>query len=875
MNSNKLIEIFETPYVMDTTSKQYKFSFIYQKLLLYKLNQENISIEDDLFKNTLKGMHDFSMRVISRGFSMYINNKFRNQKLYDSFIEFYGFYQSNFNEISEGFIEFYTLFSAIPNILMQQYEMYICSYKRTLNILNMHRNDISRFFNIKRDDFIISNIDLSEGDHHIDGKGTTSFFINDTKYFLKWKNFELEQKHQNLYFEFKRKLYQENKKSTIPILSFENYYIQQEIISEEINEPQSYFYNAGIFLFVTYLISGTDFHYENIISNMNDIITIDSESLFEIKSNFTVFDTALLPSFSIREKTLGGFSNNFTGPLDIKNINFYFDNEGMKQKENITSKEDLELNIPYYKGNALSYFTYKERIINGFKDSYEKYLKDSPLVNKQIIESFNGLYHRIIRKHTYIYSDAIWSSFTPKLLTTIEGRNNFFHTLDIFDEDEVNFLNYSLIPIFSKKINITTNYFKKFNNNDLYNQLSYIEEAYNLEERRYYESIESLSSNYHEQIFNNLYEIYKHTLNKAIRLDNKTMTWLEVIEKGNHLYKDYEIDEMPKTIYYGLSGMYLYLHLFSKIIKDEKSLDLYIEEFILSYYKEILKYPKMQNGLLDGASGLLLLMLEINKSSTKYTNEIINVIEFLVKNIKYDISFDFTSGSAGLLKVLLEVFKVNNFKQYQSKLLDYISIVQNFLLRNFEHGQHECGWNYKKENVYYLGYAHGIMGILPSLYESLLITGKTEELYIIDKCICYIIKNQNKNSCNWPTNLTEGKELYNWCHGGPGILLGLTELYNLGYRKYDIKNIIKSTFPKILYYDKENISLCHGKFGNNFIGFFIASSLNLDNPFKNMIIKDMASYLTKSKIKLLNKSFMTGYSGIIYLYIKLIFNESK
>lgn len=874
MNLNKLIEIFETEYIMDDISKQYKLSFLYQKFLLSKLNEEGIKVEDALFENTLKCIHEFSMRVISRSFKMYINNEFRNQNFYNDFIKFYNSYKVSFNEASKDFLDFYTFFSAIPDILLHQYEVYIYSYKRTLNILNTHKKDISVFFNIK-EKFNISNIDLSEGDLHKDGKGTTSFFINDTKFFLKWKNPQLDQNHQKLYFYFKENLYHENKKITIPILSFDDFFIQKELTSSEIENPQAYFYNAGIFLFTTYLISGTDFHYENIISKKDDILTIDSESLFEIKNNFNVFDTALLPSFSIREKTLSGFSNNFNGSLDIKDIHFYYDNEGMKQKECIVSKKELELNIPYYKGYALNYFTYKEKIINGFKDAYKVYLKNFSSVNKNIIDSFNGLSHRTIRKHSYIYSDAIWSSYTPKLLTAKEERTHFFRTLEIFDEDEINFLNCGAIPLFDQKIDIKKKYFEKFSENDLNNQISYIEEAYNLEERRYYESMDSTSFNYHKQVFNNLYDIYIHTLDSAIKFNDSRMQWLEVIEKGNHLYKDYQIDEMPNTIYYGLSGMYMYLYSFSKIIKDEQSLEPYIERFILSYYNEISKNPEIQNGLLDGASSLLLLMLEINKSSQKYTQEIVELIKFLVTNINYDISFDFTSGSAGLLKILLEVYREENFKDYKIKLKEYISIVQTFLITNFEQNQNECGWNYKNENIYYLGYAHGIMGILPPLYDSMIITENKKDLHLIDKCVLHIIKNQNQHNGNWPTNVKEKKELYNWCHGGPGILLGLTELYNSGYKKYDIKNIIISTFPKVLFYHKKNISLCHGKFGNNFIGLYICNSLKLKNSFEDILIKDISSYITKKRRPLLNKSFMTGYSGVIYLYIKLIFNKSK
>ncbi|MFB3176124.1 DUF4135 domain-containing protein [Staphylococcus pseudintermedius] len=875
MNSNKLVKIFETEYIMDNISKQYKFSFLYQKILLYKLKEEDINVKDTLFDNTLKCMHDFSMRVISRSFSMYINNKFRNQKFYNSFTHFYNHYKESFNYNLYYFLDFHNFFSDISDILLNQYELYINSYKRVVNILNVHQKTISSFFNIKVDDFNLWNIDLSEGDLHKDGKGTTSFFVNNTKFFLKWKNFQLDQKHQDLYFYFKDQVHDENKQNIAPILSFDDFFIQKEVISSEIENPHSYFYNAGIFLFVTYLISGTDFHYENIISKRNDILTIDSESLFEIKSNFNVFDTALLPSFSIREKTLAGFSNNFNGSLDIKNIYFYYDDEGMKQKEYIVSKEKLELNTPYYKGNVLNYFTYKEKIIDGFKDAYEHYLKNCSSVNQYIIESFNGLSHRSIKKHTYIYSDAIWSSYTPKLLTGTEKRSNFFRMLDIFDEDEIKFLNCGSIPLFNKKISINNKYFEKFSKDDLNNQISYIEEAYNLEERRYSEIMDSTSFNYNEQVFNNLYDLYVHTLDSAIKLNDGTMQWLEVIEKGNNLYKDYQIEEMPNTIYYGLSGMYLYLYSFSKIIKEDEALKPYIEKFINSYYNEIVKNPAIQNGLLDGASSLLLLMLEINRFSRKYTNEIINIIKFLVTNIKYDISFDFTSGSAGLLKLVLKVYREENFKEYQSEIKEYISVIQNFLVTNFEQNQNECGWNYKNENIYYLGYAHGIIGIIPPLYDSMLITENKKDLYLIDKCVYHVIKNQSQHSGNWPTNEKEKKELYNWCHGGPGILLGLTELYNLGYRKYDIKNIIISTLPRVLCYHKKNISLCHGKFGNNFIGLYISNSLNLKNSFEDILIKDISKYITKKKKHLLNKSFMTGYSGVIYLYIKLIFNNYK
>ncbi|WP_071460864.1 lanthionine synthetase LanC family protein [Bacillus massilinigeriensis] len=880
MNTHNLIQV-TSRYQSDKDyhCEHYKFGFVYKRILSYVLEQNKwMNILEPAFQDVLKDIHSFSMRVISRAVTIYLNNLYKDSlnKVKD-FQEFYSMYKKEFIADNKKFNEFFSIFPEAISILYNYYNQTLNNVEYLLQLLEENKSAIQQKFSISEAEYQLLSFDLSKGDKHENGRCTASVKIGKENFFVKWKDAKAEMNHQHLYEYLRECLHMNGPEVDLDILTLDQFYIQREIIVEDIDCVETYFKNVGIFLFTTYLISGSDFHYENIISTKDTIITIDSENIFNIKEDFTVYDTALLPSFSIREKTLAAFSNNFEGDLDILKYVYEITKKGIEVRKVIEKKGSVHLNIPKYKGEELIFYQYKNFIMEGFKKSYEFFLDNKLEMMNKMESLFTGIQNRIIKKHTYIYSDAIWSSYAPKLLTARKWREEFFRTLEIFEENEINFLLEGNIPSFRQEINIDPQYYHKFCMLDLKKQLQFIEEAYILEQVRSGSNPVSKNVSSHNGDLNDIFlHCYENLMQKSFYSENNRLNWLEIVEKGNDLYKDYQVDYMPDTLYYGKVGIYLYLLKYSQHFKmktrEENELQLQIRLFIEDFQKDIDNNPSMQNGIFDGAAGLLYLMVEFEKNNPSYKEEIIKTIEKLGRNVSHDLSFDIVSGSVGLLKALLDIYHAERFKNYRHILKENIILVKNHLVTNYYKQNNVSGWLAKEKSGIDIsfGYSHGIAGYLPVLFQCAKLLDDQELFRIVDDCLEFLNSANNSTTKNWPCSIQNKKELDNWCHGAPGILLSLTELLNEGYAKGNLKEVIYHNLSTLEQSEKQSLSLCHGKFGNYFIGIYIAYSLKdevLYNKFMKKLEDGLTSYFSVDDINGMNKSFMTGYSGILFMYL--------
>ncbi len=851
--------------MQDYRCDEYKFGFIYQKILAFALSRHSdVDVEGSNFTRTLTDLHEFSMRVLSRSVMMYVNNLYRSS-VGQSFQVFFHTYKREFLLNEQTFNDFYMFFEEAFSILLNYYEQSIKNYKDVLKLLATHKKDIVEEFVIDPNHFEITDLDLAKGDKHVDGLGTASFRVNGVLYYIKWKDASLDLYHHNLYEYFQHAVRNGRSAFDLGILPLRDFYIQRGIEPREVESVDSYFNNCGIFLFVTYLISGSDFHYENVISTLDTVITIDSENVFNFKEDFTVFDTSLVTSFSVREKTLAAFSNNYGGDLDINTYTFTIGDDGIEKELQVTEKESNTHNVPSYKGEVLSFYKHKHLIIEGFEKAYDFFLAQKTEVVTLVKSLFTNKEARVIDKHTYIYSDAIWSSYTPRLLTDKSLRRSFLDDLGIFNETETPFLLEGFVPYKTRAITIPDNYFSKFHLHDKQKQVTFIEEAYLLEERRDLEYNEKAPVNM-EEILNNC---YANLLKKQVPMVDG-VSWLEVLEKGNTLYRDFQIEPMPETIYYGKSGIYLFLLKYFNHFPEKKDhfpdFEQELERFIRQFSEKVKATPSVQNGLLDGAAGLLWLMAEREQQQ-----DILSLAEFLSENVNNDQSYDIVSGSAGLLKVFLALYERPSFSLDKQELFSYIVQVKNHLLEHVYSDGEVIGWISKgmEVDVNY-GYSHGLAGYLPVLYETYKITGDESVLIVVEKGLKHLLSVKEEGRQTWPTSNLNDKALTNWCHGTPGILLSLVELHNKGFRVIDLKSIILSNMDTLTQTEKDSVSLCHGRFGNHFIGLYIARSLEekeLVFTFTKKINEDFHHSFTETGIQMMYKSFMIGYSGILYMYL--------
>lgn len=845
---------------------QYKFAFLYEPILISLIEELEVDINEENFQSTLDNLNQFSMNVISRSFKIYMNNLYRNSKTY-SFNEFYINYVNEFKSNKMYSENFYSYFPGIISVLERFYYNTITNYKETLAILNDNKFKIMTHFNIPN--FYIRDIKLGIGDQHEDGKSTTLVKLDDTFFYIKWRENNFEKCHYYFYSCLKENIFFTEKYDFMnTYLEFDNFYIQKEIKNKPISNPKKYFENVGVFLFATYVLKGDDFHYENLISTNNEIVSIDSETIFQNSalSKNNVFQTTLLPSFTYNGKYVAGLSNNLNGLLPTFKKEFSITSSGIAENAVSNQKSKKEKNIPFdLKGNELYFCCNVFHIINGFKKSYKFFLENKNELIDMILKLFNGKSTRFLKHQTNYYANLLWTSYSPKLLLNEDARKDFFKNRETLSKKEIKVLNEGHIPLLQKQIDLKYSDFDFLTYLDMHNQVIYIKESYDLESRNLidlntktitHKTIKKLSSEFFNKLLSNTL-IY-----------NKSFQWIDTIEEGNTDIKEHLLIETTDTIYYGKSGLYLYILkyiLHNDGFKKWKNRLIFndILFFIEYAFNYIFNEKSIQKGMLDGAASILKLILEIHSNKLKdYSTELVLLTTKLSNNINDDINYDYTSGSAGLLNMLTEIYYQIDSPQKKTTIKKNIDLVSKHLVENFTDNKDGCGW--KINNDINFGYAHGIAGILPAIYKAYLITNNRDLYLIMNKSLDFLLSRQTKDSL-WPYSNNDDKCLMNWCHGLPGVLLSISQLYLLGVRKNAFKKIIINGLHILKKHSHNNIiALCHGQLGNDYIGLFCSNAISDSdniNFFKNKIKVDM---LKINHINIHNKSFMNGLSGIFY-----------
>lgn len=593
-------------------------------------------------------------------------------------------------------------------------------------------------------------------------------------------------------------------------------------------------------------------------------------------------------------------------------------------------REYIELekanNHPEYNGASVDEKKYYAYVINGFSKGYSFILENKGRI-LEIIEKYKDeIQIRYIPKPTIYYGNLLSLSVHPVVLQDNIGRDIFFTKLDIDTKNNILFefeykdlLNYD-IPYFTYKLDerhlcsslindkLIEEFFVETPLEHLQKKLEYmgdkdkefqilkmrssfgilgIEDIHAFKQLDKVTSLEEIHetvkmANQDVRLLNRAVEIADYLIEIADKYEN-TYSWISSTVIGDEKGKTWISDVMGNSLYDGLSGMAFFFLSVYVITERKKYLD--VSEAILT---EILEEENsIENNPIGAFDGIfsIIYVLCYAYAVTKKGKYVSYIEKFLedTQNLKgwADNPYDIIGGSAGILLVLLNVEQI--YKKLNigcEKIRKQISFHVKEICSNIKIvDNNTIGWVGIDKNPL-TGFAHGNSGICYALNEylknSFSLSSKEKDSIerIISAGAKYeLSKRKNGKWCDLRTELSKGETHYPyaWCHGAPGILLGLSYLDNIDIDlQMELCDIYTNAFGR-------NHSICHGDLGNAVIVKDIATRMHSDlwdkvsNYYALRVVDTykMSDMRIGLGIEMLTPEFMVGLAGMGYglLYI--------
>lgn len=724
--------------------------------------------------------------------------------------------------------------------------------------------DLVEHFKLNKSSLV--DIHLAKGDFHNDFSMVIKCKFKETSIYFKPRSGHIDEFYKSLLESF-------NNNHIIKIQStdnllYNNYFWVQEIKYDTCKnemEVSKFYYRLGVHLAFLYSLNAIDFHSENIIAKGEFPVLIDLESVISNRfknKNFTdatdlnnfllatsVNSTGILPFIFGNEKSdisaigrKGKTKSSIEVPV-IKN----------KGKANICVIRDFidmeeSENHPKLNDKFIDEKLYVTDLEQGFTAAYQHILNKKEEITTSIIEN-NLIIARFIPKPTMHYSNLIGLSFHP-MISQNKALREFFIAAQIYkSNDELSI--YEIkdmvnlnIPYFTYNIDSTylyhnedsiENYFqtstnlnliekiKFMNESDLKEQLTIINNALttdvNLEaNEESTKNIKDFSKNSEvpmidiENKFHELITVIHSIIEeKEVNFEN-TYSWRTGILAGNVGTRNFHTLVMDNNLYDGLSGMAFYYYSLYKY--SNKKLYLLKSINIINNIKSHVNQQKMPLGAFDGIYSLIYILSLIYKETKEesYLEDALSLIKQHENLLDNDELNDVISGNAGVLIILINLYKITPTSNHKNFLKSMMNKCINKLIENsISINDSELSWNFITGG-YNIGFAHGNSGIAYSLkLYCIHVEDKPSLRDFIKKVDAYEERLRENNSWSNIHNPDKSSEhSYAWCYGSPGITINRYLDNNDEDLDRIVEQIFKAGFSRLQ-------CLCHGDLGNAII----------------------------------------------------------
>ncbi len=714
---------------------------------------------------------------------------------------------------------------------------------------------------------------------------------------------------------------------------WQEYICFSECNSEQ--QVQECMYQLGIMIFVAYLLNITDLHLHNLYITGEHPYIIDTETMFyniyfmdglysdnlgswDYLVRYSVLFSGLLPErFDKLHKydlpdlcgLLGGHNNmtyEYQTIIDngTDNIRFCKKEFKLRQGQNI-----IKLN-----GNVVSIGDYMEQVCSGLITSYNIVLNNQKdfltRISKMPLE--NGRYRQVFRR-SELYNKYLSASYHPiyiindetweKVFLCIKGKNYISTLHESLVVSEIRqlknldipyfYANYDSLDLFTSDGKNISNFYDKTIRQVFQNRISKLSKD-DLQVQNYI--VRCMLSNNRNNNYTAKYYLLPNdvvnTKNIADFIYNFThwiayyINTIHSLREKNTSYKLYYniIEDTPcllgttkPTLYDGIGIAFFYLCMYCTY-KEEK---FYEDAYKLAYTlgdmnSELIDQGSFEYGVFDGLCSLLYLNYnawKVLKDEVFYNRYIEILNKLLIVDIDNYNSADVISGCAGIVILLLNIYE----KEKSQDKLKYVA-------KRFG------------EKLYYLylsdripsltGFAHGYAGIAVAFIK--LSEVFSNEMYYQASMKLVKLENQfyDEELNNWHHKETDTSDMIAWCYGAPGIFVSRIIMKN--YTKNEDIRVIDSDIQRCIkkihesgYKMKSYDILCHGNAGNidvmlkYYYGQYSKSYINAVEHILIDLIENVREngWRYTNTADVINISFMTGISGLGYLFLRYICPE--
>ncbi|MFJ7889839.1 type 2 lanthipeptide synthetase LanM family protein [Lysinibacillus xylanilyticus] len=814
----------------------------------------------------------------------------------------------------------------------ESYLKNIGSLKNVLNVIVSHK---------------ISHLELGQGDSHNNGQTVIGVhFDNELRCYFKPRDGEIDKLYQNILKEFNRFIGEENFLKSYNLLSNTDHCWVQSVSYSPLSsssEANEFYYKLGIHMALLYVLNAVDFHSDNLIASGKDPILIDLESLFNVHKNNLIENATNITIFklnaSVRSIGLLPFVFGDNNNTDISGIGRKGETKSFIKIPTIVNQKTSKMSItreyldigesknhPKYMDEYLDETGYIEDVCQGFLKGYTFAKEKRNIIISLVKENISKIKIRHIVKPTMYYSNLLDLSYHPVFMTNQIDREMFFTKLFTDDLDgkvlkeEYNDLINQEVPYFyyylhkkslySSSVNINNEINSYFDNSpldfwinkvnslsdqDMKFQISLIKGSLIKEEIKRPSKDQEVDQEFINQLNNfSIDNINNKLIGKSTEIGEylystsdkykDTYSWIcsTVIEHVES--KKWHVAAMDDCLYDGLSGMSFYYLWLGKVTGNQRYHNI-ASSILEDIYQRNRIEVNRSLGAFDGIYSVIYLLINFYKVTGDeiYIKRALNLCENYQDKIKTDKVYDIISGSAGILLVLVELYKCTSSELVKSLMME----CKNHLIKNVHTiNDKEIGW-IGVENNPLSGFSHGSAGIVYALdkYRQLMGDDDLELKEIIEKALYF--EEKQREGLIWFDLREHDLNIdyhipYAWCHGSPGILLSrlsLSKDYNINLsvnNKMIAKDILENGF-------KRNQSVCHGDLGNAMI-LKEYSKFTKDEYWSN-ISKVIAGMIVENRepsdyrlglgleLDVETPELMVGLSGIAYALLFLSSDE--
>lgn len=697
-----------------------------------------------------------------------------------------------------------------------------------------------------------------------------------------------------------------------------------------VEEVQRYYLRMGLHLFLSYALSASDLHGENIIACGEYPVIIDYEAFpgyaMIDSGRDSVLCTGILP-MPIWGKEDAAIINALNSgekiytPFRMPVIK----NEG--RSDIYIAHEPIEIQLKgcevKYQEKIINPSDYVEELCEGFSFAYYYFLQNTEL--QKLLETFFNGRFRVVLRHTQQYAMYRFTSLHPSVGRHREDRRKLLEVLyeehmsdqtkrlhdyeiealmrmdipyfelegksrSLYDGDGGEYPNYLPMPPYEawrKKRG-------QLGRDDLVRQSALIRLSVALLQKK---QLKRLSETHILPVEERqtLLKMYIHRIRDWL-CQTAVITESGISWTGPHFLKNerWRIVPLGSSLYDGTAGIAVFLTAYVKEYPEQrtKKLQKMLCSQLFRYTDRLVEGATNGDGTIgvwegDGslaAAYLLLYRITEEKAYLTYARKHFLYIE---KHCRESVFMDYLNGAAGAIVLAEELYQITGEDYYKEIALQ----LEKKLWENATPMESGVGWHCGGGRPL-AGLAHGSSGMLMA-YASLLKLKFCQEYIGKVQCIIdYEDSLYSEQQGNWLDYRSQEKPrmMNAWCHGAPGILLARLKLAEVMADDLRIRSDIQRA-AKALFTQEAgaHICLCHGIAGNLMImARFLGSEYvkrerdavqeqyltRFDALFSELLLH-MEVYEKKLAYEACNPALMNGITGVGAAMLWLYQGESR